>query len=81
MSAGFPWFFVINDRPVKVVATPDGGMDVLILNMATGDLERNMDYLSQCFEPGQNVRRITEEEFNTRLQSAKAALDSQDSVN
>ncbi len=79
MSAGFPWFFVINDRPVKVVATPDGGMDVLILNMATGDLEGNIDYLAQCFEPGQNVQRITEEEFNTRLQSAKASLDSQDS--
>ncbi|MGA7937187.1 MAG: hypothetical protein WCA35_26790, partial [Kovacikia sp.] len=75
MSAGFPWYFVVNNRPVKVVATADGGMNVLILNMTTGELEQNMAYLTLCFEPGQDVQRLSEEEFNTRISSLKAGLD------
>lgn len=66
-SAGFPWYFVVDDRPVKVVATPDGGMDVLILNPETGKLERDMDYLARCFEPGQAVQRLSETEFQARI--------------
>lgn len=72
-SAGFPWYFEIDDRPVKVVATADGGMDVLILNPATGKLERDMAYLSRCFEPGLAVQRLTEAEFNTRVAAILAA--------
>ena len=73
-GSSFPWYFEINEQPVKVVATPDGGMDVLILNHATGKLERNMSYLAQCFEPGQNVKRLSEEEFNSRVEAIKTAL-------
>jgi hypothetical protein len=75
MTAGFPWYFAINDRPVKVVATSDGGMDVMILNLVTGELERNMAYLSQCFEPGQNVQRLSEAEFDSRVAEIRAALE------
>ncbi len=75
MSSPFPWYFVINDRPVKVVATPDGGMDVLLLNLTTGRLERNMAYLSRCFQPGQDVVRISEEEFNRRVKAIRVFLD------
>ncbi|UBF24495.1 hypothetical protein K9N68_22770 [Kovacikia minuta CCNUW1] len=78
MSAGFPWYFLVNDRPVKVTATPDGGMDVLILNLSTGELERDMAYLTLCFEPGQDVHRLSEEEFNTRLEAVKASQNSSD---
>ncbi|WP_421657797.1 hypothetical protein [Leptothermofonsia sp. ETS-13] len=74
MSSQFPWYFVINDRPVKVVATPDGGMDVLILNLTTGTLERNTAYLSRCFEPGQDVVRISEEEFSRLVDVIRASL-------
>lgn len=66
-NAGFPWYFAIDDRPVKVVATADGGMDVLIFNAATNRLERDMAYLARCFEPGQAVQRLSEAEFNDRL--------------
>ena len=75
-GANFPWYFEINERPVKVVATPHGGMDVLILNPETGKLERNMDYLAHCFEPGQDVKKISEEEFNTLITSIRASLNS-----
>lgn len=73
-ASGFPWYFAIDDRPVKVVATPNGGMDVLIANLATGKLERDMQYLAYCFEPGKNVQRLSEAEFNTRLAALKASL-------
>jgi hypothetical protein len=75
MSAGFPWYFLVNDRPVKVIATPDGGMDVLILNLTTGELERNMAYLTLCFEPGQNVKRLSEAEFDTQIAELKDSLN------
>ncbi|HIK17097.1 MAG TPA: hypothetical protein IGS53_17665 [Leptolyngbyaceae cyanobacterium M33_DOE_097] len=67
-KAGFPWYFAIDDRLVKVVATPDGGMDVLVLDPSTGQLEQNLAYLAQCFEPGRAVERLTEAEFTTRIQ-------------
>jgi hypothetical protein len=71
-DAGFPWYFAIDDRPVKVVATPNGGMDVLVANLTTGDLERNLDYLARCFEPGQAVQRLTAAEFEQRLTALKS---------
>ncbi len=73
-DSGFPWYFTIDDRPVKVVATANGGMDVLIANLTTGKLERDMQYLAYCFEPGQNVQRLSAEEFNTRLAALRASL-------
>lgn len=78
MSSGFPWYFLINNRPVKVEATKDGGMDVLILNLGTGELERNMAYLAQCFEPGQDVQRVTEAEFHASIAMIRAALQAAD---
>jgi hypothetical protein len=78
MAGNFPWYFTINDRPVQVVATPDGGMDVLVLNLTTGVMERDMAYLVQCFEPGQNVQRLSEDEFNTRIAAIQMSLESDD---
>lgn len=78
-DSGFPWYFTIDDRPVKVIATPGGGMDVLIVNLLTGKLERDMQYLAYCFEPGKNVQRLSEAEFNARLSAFREALrDRQD---
>jgi hypothetical protein len=68
-DAGFPWYFAIESRLVKVVATKDGGMDVLVFNPETKALERDLAYLAQCFDPGQNVDRLTEADFNARIQT------------
>ena len=66
-KAGFPWYFAIDDRLVKVIATSSGGMEVLLFNPETGELERNMDYLARCFEPGKDVQRLSEVEFKAKL--------------
>jgi hypothetical protein len=47
-SSAPPWFYAVNDRPVKLVRTPEGGLDVLALNMRTGEFERDMSYLTRC---------------------------------
>ncbi len=73
-DSGFPWYFIINDRPVKVTATANGSLDLLIANLDTGRLERDLQYLAYCFEPGQNVQRISEAEFKTRVKALKTAL-------
>lgn len=78
-NAGFPWFFVIEGRPLKVVATSNGGMDVLILNPETGKLEKDLAYLARCFEPGQDVQRISEEEFNAQVAAIRARIGQADS--
>lgn len=73
-DSGFPWYFTIDDRPVKVIAMPNGGMDVLIANLTTGKLERDTQYLAYCFEPGKNVQRLSEAEFNARLAALRSSL-------
>lgn len=57
-------YYAVNDRPVKLVPTEDGGMDVLVLNWKTGDFERDMSYLSRCYDPSQDVDQFTEDQFN-----------------
>jgi len=75
-KSDFPWYFAVSDRLVKVLASSDGGMDVLLANPMTGQLERNMAYLTACFEPGQDVQRLSEEEFQARLASLQQASTS-----
>jgi hypothetical protein len=58
-----PWYYTVNDRPVKIVETPGGGMDVLALNMRTGEFERAMDYLSKCLGHVGDVDVLSEAEF------------------
>jgi hypothetical protein len=60
----YPWFYAVNDRPVKFVETPSGGLTVLVYDFATGELERNMDYLDRPFEPGADVDQLNEEQFD-----------------
>lgn len=74
-----PWFFLVNDRPVKVVETDDGGIDVLVLNvlvlnMATGEFDRDLSYLSAIFKPYKDVDHLTEKEFNVVVESMRAKL-------
>ena len=73
-ATDFPWYFAIDDRLVKVIATRSGGMDVLLANLTTGKLERDMEYLAYCFEPGKNVQRLSEAEFDARMAALKASL-------
>jgi hypothetical protein len=63
-NSDLPKYYAVNDRPVKMIATPEGGRDVLVMNMRTGEFERDMSYGYQVLEPGKDVDQFTEQEFD-----------------
>jgi hypothetical protein len=70
-------FYAVNDRPVKLVPTPEGGLDVLALNMRTGEFERDMSCLSRCIIPGGDVDRFSDEaSFNARVEAVRSEIRS-----
>lgn len=62
----YPWFYTVNDRPVKFVELPTGELDVLVYDWRTGELVRDMSYLSRVFGGG-DVDKLTESEFDALL--------------
>jgi hypothetical protein len=75
MSTDLPWYFAVNDRPVKVVATDDGGADVLVLDTYTGEFVRDMAYLGYFFEGGRDVDELSEAEFNSLVEKHRKRLE------
>ena len=69
-----PWLYAVNDRPVKMVKAPDGGMDVLVFDWKTGDFVRDMSYLSRCFEPGKDIDQFDEARFNDRIDGLRRGI-------
>lgn len=69
-----PWFFVLDGQPVKMEETKDGGLAVLALDWNTGELVPDLDFLSPCLEPGRDVGRPTEAEFNAYVETLREAL-------
>lgn len=63
----YPWFYAVNDRPVKFAETADGGMTVLVYDFESGELVPDMDYLSAPFRPGADVDELTEAQFEALL--------------
>lgn len=67
-------YYAVNDRPVKLVHLPDGGLDVQALNMRTGEFERDMNYLSRCISGEGDVDTFTAAEFAARVAAIRASL-------
>ena len=69
---GLPRYYAVNDRPIQFVATPEGGMDVLVMNLRTGEFERNMDYLwvmtARGSKPHADVDSLSEAQFKRLVQ-------------
>jgi hypothetical protein len=67
----YPWFYTVNDRPVKFVQLPSGELDVLAWDFNARELVPNLDYLSAPFDPGKDVDELTEAEFERRLEALR----------
>ncbi|MBS1196377.1 MAG: nicotinate-nucleotide pyrophosphorylase (carboxylating) [Proteobacteria bacterium] len=67
-------YFTVNDRPVKFVIMPDGGMDVLALNMRSGEFERDMGYLTRCVCHEGDVDELDEAAFLERVEAIRKDL-------
>ena len=57
-----------------MVSTADGGMGVLVPDMTSGELVRNMSYLTRVYEPGKNVDHLDEAGFNRRVEAIRKHL-------
>jgi hypothetical protein len=70
-----PKFFAVNDRPAKVVDRPDGGVDVMVLDMRTGEWERDFSYLTKFLTHSTDVDQLTEEEFTAAVKAVRDRLE------
>lgn len=67
-------YYTVNDRPVRFVHLPDGGMDVQVLNMRSGEFERDMGYLSRCVGGEGDVDELDEADFQARVEAIRRRL-------
>jgi hypothetical protein len=58
-----PSYHIVFTRPVKLVETKDGGMNVLKFDWDTGGFIYGMDLVSEIFFGHGEVERVTEDEF------------------
>ena len=75
----YPWYYAVNDRPVKIVLLPDGGADCLVFDFTTGDFVPDRSYFSRTIETGigKDVDQFTEAEFNTLVARLRQSLSEQ----
>jgi hypothetical protein len=73
-----PHWYSISGRPVTAQPTPDGGMDVLAFDWTTGEMVRDLDYLTKVVLPGTDTDELTSEEFDALVADLRAQLDSAD---
>jgi hypothetical protein len=59
-----PLYCIVGGRPVKALATPEGGMTVLAINWQTGEFEAANEYATRIFLQDVEVDTVIEEEFN-----------------
>lgn len=64
MTAPYPRFYTVNDRPVKIVPLPDGGSDCLVFDFATGGFVVDRDYFTYVTPgSGKDVDALDEARF------------------
>lgn len=68
-------YYTVNDRPVKMVPTTDGGRRVLVMNLDTGEFEPDMSYLSRCYNPEQDVDRLSEAMFDRYVTQLRRGIN------
>ena len=47
MTEGYPRYYAVNDRPVKLVQLPSGEVDALVFDFATGGFISDPSYFSR----------------------------------
>ena len=64
MAERYPKYYALNDRPGKIFETADGGLDVVALDMRTGEWIRDYDFMDGVYGHGRDVDKLTKEEFD-----------------
>lgn len=68
-------YYTVNDLPIKMVPTTDGGRRVLVMNLDTGEFEPDMSYLSRCYNPEQDVDRLSEAMFDRYVTQLRRGIN------
>ncbi|HVF03478.1 MAG TPA: hypothetical protein VNA20_01440 [Frankiaceae bacterium] len=70
----YPRYYAVNDRPVALVPTPDGGLDALVYDFASGELVPDRSYFFKVVDTGigKDVDALTREEFDARVAALRA---------
>jgi hypothetical protein len=67
-----PYYCIIGNRPVKAISTEDGGMDILAYNWNTGELERDMSYLTRIVMGDHEINQVSKQYFDQHIVNLKS---------
>lgn len=73
-SKPYPWYYAVNDRPVKIVELPDGGADMLVFDWSTGGFVPDRSYFGHVARHGNDVDQLDEAEFEARLRTLRRPI-------
>lgn len=68
----YPEYYIVGERPVKVVETENGGLTCFAYNWETGEFERSMDYMLKVRTMEGEVSAVSEEKFNQHVENLRA---------
>ena len=76
MSKPYPWYYAVNDRPVKIVELSDGSVDCLVFDFTTGGFTLDRRYFSHTLDTGigKDVDQFTEVEFEQIVVELRRAI-------
>lgn len=69
-----PRFYIVGARPVRLVPTDDGGLDVEALDWQTGEFVRAMNYLSRVLIGDGEVDEVIPEQFDREVAEIRARI-------
>jgi len=71
-------YFIVGARPVRLVPTDNGGLDVQVIDWATGAFVRDMSYLSRVYFGDAEVDEVSAADFDGAVAAIRARLAPQD---
>ena len=69
-------YFLAGARPVKVVPTADGGLDVQAIDWKTGEFVRAMSYLSRISAGDHEIDEVPQARFDREVNKVRTKLRS-----
>jgi hypothetical protein len=74
MTKPYPWYYAVNDRPVKIVELPDGGADALAFDWETGGFVVDRSYFRRTTEHGKDIDQLTEQTFTALVNALREPI-------
>src|SRR5687767_6545632 len=69
-----PWYYAVDARPVKLLRTAEGQIEVLVFDYGSGELRPDPAYLQRCLAPAGDVIELDEATFHSRVKSLRAQV-------